>query len=145
MADAARRFLVQDGWTLTPVEERARARAAFTAEKGDRRVLVRSREDAGQLIVYSVCRVEVEPAMRQAVGAFLMRLNWGMPFGNFELHYPSGEIRFRTSVTSADSTIGDALVRPLVRANVSTMDRYVADIAAVAGGTLPPDLSDALG
>lgn len=118
---------------------------AFTAERAGRRILVRAREDVGQLIVYSVCPFSVEPARRSDAGAFLMRLNWGMPFGNFEMHYPSGEVRFRTSITSGEHPVGDDLVRPLVRANVATMDRYLAEIGAVADGTLPPDLRDSLG
>ncbi|HVC24337.1 MAG TPA: YbjN domain-containing protein [Acidimicrobiales bacterium] len=145
MIDAARRFLESDGWTLTPVDPTSGVRAALAAEKADDRVLVRAREDAGQIVVYTVCPFDVAPEMRAPVGAFLMRLNWGMPFGNFELHYPTGEIRFRTSMTCADAEITDALVRPLVRANVATMGRYLADIGAVSDGTLPPDLSDALG
>lgn len=145
MLDAARSFLERNDWVLSRVEEGSVLRAAYAGDNGSYGVLVRAREDANQLIVYSVCPIDVDQAMRPAVGAYLMRLNWGMPFGNFELHYTTGEIRFRTSMTIEDAEPTDALVRPLVYANVYTMNRYLDDIMAVASGTLPPDLADSFG
>ncbi|MCU1495852.1 MAG: hypothetical protein JWO62_3616 [Acidimicrobiaceae bacterium] len=145
MLEAACSFPERSSWVLSPLEEGSMLRLAYSGDIGEFVVLIRAREDANQLIVYSVCPIEVERDMRAAVGGYLMRLNWGMPFGNFELHYATGEIRFRTSMTIENAEATDSLVRPLIYANVNTMDRYLKEIGAVAAGTLPPDLADSLG
>ena len=145
MLEAARAFLERDGWTVSPRHEASALRASYSGGNGDYGLLVRAREAANQLIVYSICPFEVDEAMRARVAEYLSRVNWGMPLGNFEIHFPTGEVRFRTSIAIENAEPSDALLRPLVYANVFTMDRHLTDIEAVAEGTLPPSLIDDVG
>jgi len=142
MLDAARSFLDRDGWVVSPKDDATVLRVAHFGSNGEYGVLVRAREEGSQLIVYSVCPHVVAEPMRARVAEYLTRVNWGMPYGNFELHFATGEVRFRTSMSIEDAEPVDALLRPLIYANVHTMDRYLHDIIAVARGTLPPSLLD---
>ena len=142
MLVAARSFLERDGWKFSGKEGGQVLRLRYSGSTEDYAVLVRAREDCNQLIVYSVFPEVVAEPMRGRVAEYLTRVNWGMSYGNFELHFATGEVRFRTSVSIEGAEPLDELIRPPLYANVHTMDRYLHDIAAVAAGTLPPSLLD---
>ncbi len=142
MLSAARSFLERDGWVVAGKEDGPVLHLAYRGDNGDYAVLVRAREEANQLIAYSLFPEIVTEPMRARVAEYLTRVNWGMPYGCFELHFATGEVRFRTSLSVGPAEATDELLRPLIHANVHTMDRYLHDIAAVAAGTLPPSLLD---
>ena len=79
-----------------------------------------------------------EPSMRYAtVVGLITRLNYGFAIGNFELSLEDGEARFRTSIDVEGAELQPALIRQLVRANISTFGRYVGALEQVAAGAEP--------
>lgn len=157
LIDAARAFFEEDGWSVLPAQSGEGPLAGAAARDSDGALwlahegahgrwgcLVRAREQARQLIFYSIVPIEVPEPARQRVCEYLDRVNWGMPLGNFELDFLSGEVRFRTSIAIENLPLTAQLVRPLAYANVFVVDQYLEDLAEVVAGTLDADTPDAL-
>jgi hypothetical protein len=141
---ATRAFLEADGWLISSVEDGGLLRVGYAGRHGRWGCLAWPREDANQLIFYSVCPLVAPEDTRPRLAEYLTRVNWGLPIGAFEMNFLSGEIRFRTSVAIEGMDLYPALIRPLLYGNVHTMDAYIDDIGEVIAGNLAPDAPDGL-
>jgi len=64
---------------------------------------------------------------------YLTRVNYGLPIGNFEFDFDSGEIRYKTSIIARDSVefLSDDMIQSLVINNVVIMDHYLPGIMRI--------------
>ena len=134
---AVQRFFAEDNWAAAPVSDGV-LQMTFRGENGQWMCFAQAREELRQFIFYSVCPVTIAADKRLAIAEFITRANYGLIIGNFELDFDDGELRYKTSldVEAADLTSG--LIRPVVYANVITMDRYLPGALAILyGNTLP--------
>jgi hypothetical protein len=69
---------------------------------------------------------------------FLIRANYGMMIGNFEMDFTDGEIRYKTSIDVEGDKLSSALIKRLVYANVMMMDEYLPGIVSVTEGDMEP-------
>jgi len=93
--------------------------------------VIHTREEPPQVVMYSEFSFPVPKAKRAAVVEYLMRANDGLVIGNFEMNLDTGDVRYKTSVDAGSMTSVDKLLRPLVYANVHTMDQYWPGLLAV--------------
>jgi len=70
------------------------------------------------------------------------RANSGTIVGNFELDFAEGEIRYKTSIDVEGDRLSSALIKQMVYANVTMMDRYLPGIMSVIYSNVSP--SDAI-
>ena len=71
---------------------------------------------------------------------FSTRVNFGVGLGNLEFSIPGGELRYKTSVdVEGLDPIPDLLIKNLLHANVSAMEKLYPKIQAVAHGALSPE------
>lgn len=132
------KMLAQDGWPVEELDDPVALRTMFQGENGKWVCYAHTREDRDQLVFYSYCPVTVPSTNYLAVGEFLHRANFGLILGNFEMDFEQGEIRFRTSLDCEEVEYTDALIQPLVYANVMMMDVYLPGLMAVAFGSVSP-------
>ncbi|HET6952963.1 MAG TPA: YbjN domain-containing protein [Acidimicrobiales bacterium] len=130
-------FLSADGWPVAPDTFDGlpciRTRFIGTDEAWDCRA--RPYDPFGQLAFESILPVVVEPAHRDAVAHLVVRANWRLLTGAFQLDVDTGELVFRTMVFLPDGVeLSDALCRGLVYSNVLTVDRCLAEFMSVAAG-----------
>ncbi|HMA36622.1 MAG TPA: YbjN domain-containing protein [Chloroflexia bacterium] len=131
-------FFKEDEWPITPVEGRPMLRMNFRGTNGRWMCLAQAREEQQEFIFYSVCDVNAPEERRAAMAEFLTRANYGLYLGNFEMDYSDGEIRYKTSIDVEGATLTAPLIKSLVYANVSLMDRYLPGIMSVLyAGTAP--------
>jgi hypothetical protein len=65
----------------------------------------------------------------------IVRTNWRLLTGAFQLDIDTGEIVFRTMVFLSDGAeLSEGLCRGLVYSNVLTVDRCLAEFKSVAAG-----------
>ncbi len=101
--------------------------------------------------MYSICPLRIPVDRRSAMAEFLIRANYGLVIGNFEMDYDDGEVRYKTSLdveemedlagpmdTAEDAGPTFVLLRHIVYANVAAMDRYLPGILAVLAGSQTP-------
>ena len=136
--DAGVEFFTEDEWPFEQVEENPVLRTGFTGKNGSVRCFFQEREAQEQVAFYSVGALMVPEEKRAAVAEFLLRANYGMIVGNFEMDYDDGEIRFKTSADVEGIELSEVFIRNLVYANVLTMDRYTPGIAKVVYADADP-------
>ena len=144
MLNVVQAFMEEDGWPFeeldTPAEVGTALQTAFKGDHGQWDCITIVREDARQLIFYSLYPGPVPDEERGAMAELVVRANEDLILGNFELDMEDGTIRFKTSLDVSQDELTIGLLRPVMLANVLTMDTYLPAIAAVAeGDTAPKD------
>lgn len=137
LGDAVRRFLESVDFRFR--EEGDRFDFGVGGKNGNWNMVVRAREKMEQVIVHSRLPMNVPEGRRQAMSEFIVRGNWGILLGNFELDLSDGELRFKTSIDLEDvAEIPDAVIRHLIGANMSTFDRFLPGMCSVIYGGASP-------
>jgi hypothetical protein len=83
------------------------------------------------VLFYTHVQSRVPEEKRAAAAELLARLNYGMWLGNFEMDCSDGEIRYKTSLHLADGELTTEMLGTMIRANLSTIDRYLPAIMSV--------------
>ncbi len=132
-------FFKEDEWPFVQIEANQILEMVFHGENGEWKCYAQAREEEKQFVFYSLCPVKVPKRKRRAVGEFMSRANYGMIIGNFELDFTDGEIRYKTSIDVEGDRLTSALIRQLVDANVTMMDKYLPGINLVIDGEASPE------
>ena len=90
------------------------------------------------LIFYSFMPVNAPTEKMTEVAEFVTRTNRGMRIGNFELDFDDGEIRYKTSIDVEGGELTAKMIDNLLRANLSTINRYFAGVMELIYGNQPP-------
>jgi hypothetical protein len=132
------KFLQENGWRYLTDEDGA-VRGLFSGDDVHRHWYAHLNGDGRFLVFKSFCPVNVSARRRPAAAEYLMRANWGLNFGNFEMDWSDGQVCFRTSVTTLDeSALSTEALGNLVYINHSTMTRYLPGLLAVTCGSAKP-------
>jgi hypothetical protein len=131
MFDLVRDYFSQADWPARQAEDMAVLELDYTGKNGQWRCFVRVREQQQQCAVYSIPALHVPEDRRLVAAELLMRLNWGLAIGNFELDLDDGEVRYKTSIDVEGDRLSHALLARLVAANVETFERYLPAIGSV--------------
>ncbi len=137
-------YLRSQAWPVDVLPEEGEALSRYPGRHGTWRCRVRTREEERQLAFYSEAPTPVPRERLPAVLEFVARANQDMVLGNFELDVDTGEVRFKTSVAVGPSGLTLEVLRPLVHANVLTMDQYLPGLVAVVDGRQSPEDACAL-
>jgi hypothetical protein len=76
------------------------------------------------------------PQRRHEAAEYLTRANWGLVIGNFELDMYEGNVRFKTSMVTGDTSVTPERVARLIIANLTTADHYLPGLLAVIYGNI---------
>jgi hypothetical protein len=95
-------------------------------------------DERAEFVFYSMVPEVVPESLRAAAAEYLMRANYGLSFGNFEMDFASGEVRFRTGIDVQEDRLTTALVKSVIFNNWITMDRYLSGLQAVISEQLTP-------
>ena len=132
-------FFKEDEWPYTQIEDHPMLRMNFKGDNGRWFCIAQAREEQQEFVFYSVCEVNAPENKRPVVAEFLTRANYGLYIGNFEMDYRDGEICFKTSIDVEGDRLTAALIKSLVYANVTLMDRYLPGIMSVIYADMPAE------
>lgn len=137
--ERVKQFFEADQWAYA--ESEIGLKLNFGGRTGTWRCLARVREDEGQFLFYSFVPLEVPAAQMPLVAEYLMRANFGLFIGNFELNYRTGTVQYRTSidVEGDEEALSLPVIKHLVYQNVLTMDKYLPGLQAVIEGRMSPE------
>jgi hypothetical protein len=140
-------FLHADGWPVAPDTFDGvpciRTRFVGTEDAWDCRA--RPYDPFGQLAFESILPITVVPEHLDAVTQLVVRANWRLLTGAFQLDLDSGELVFRTMVFLSDGLeLPEPLCRGLVYSNVLTVNRCLAEFKAAAAGHDPVEAYERL-
>lgn len=130
-------FLSDDGWPVVPGDHDGVPciETRFLGTRAEWLCRARPYDPFGQLAFESVLPFVVEPDRRTSFAELVLRSNWRLLTGAFQLDLDSGQAVFRTMLfLSHGAEPTDELLRGLVYGNVLTVDRCLVELQAVAEG-----------
>jgi hypothetical protein len=95
-------------------------------------------EDDSLFATYSVSPIDVPAKQRPAAAEYLMRANYNLRLGNFEMDYSDGQVCLKTSMVMSGVRPTVDLVKRLAFASFSTMDQYLPGLMSVIYGKARP-------
>ncbi|MEO9322511.1 YbjN domain-containing protein [Nocardioides sp. C4-1] len=137
MFDQVLRFLSDDGWPVEPGEHDGVPciETHFVGTRREWSCRARPYDPFGQLAFESVLPFVVDHDRRAAFAELVLRSNWRLLTGAFQLDLDSGRAAFRTMLfLSHGGEPTEGLLRGLVYGNVLTVDRCLTELQAVAEG-----------
>lgn len=137
--DTLGRFLEEDGWFPQRLGENYSYLSHFNGKNGSFACLSQLRIEAEQLIIYAVAPIKVAEDKRAIVSEYLMRANYGMIIGNFEMSYSEGTVRYKVSIDFEGELLTDNLIRNAIYPTCQLMDRYLGGLMQVAYGQRTPE------
>ena len=143
--DVVIRFFQEDHWNYQKNTHNATVRAGYRGEHGtwicNAKLCVESQPgvESQRFVFYSHMGMNIPPLYRPAVNEYLMRVNYTLTLGNFEMDMDTGDVRFRTSIEILDRELTVDMMRSLAYANVNTIDRYFPGLLSVVHGGLSPE------
>ena len=134
---AAIEFLLSESWPIHRPDDSTRLSFTYEGDNGDFECKIEAREPLRIGLVYSQLPLTVPQNRLQAVNELIARINFDVPFGNFELNWDKGIVRYKTSLDVEGDRMSAALMRNLVVPNVLAMEFYMPAFIACINGTAP--------
>lgn len=131
-------YFVEDEWVFNRDGDDTILYLNVTGKSAEYRCVVRTIEDAEQVTFYSMAPIKVPEDKRLAVAEYITRANYGLRLGNLEMDYSDGEIRYKTSIDVEGGELTKVMIKNLIHANLSTMDRYMPGLMRVVYGGASP-------
>mmetsp|Transcript_3029 Transcript_3029/g.4070 ORF Transcript_3029/g.4070 Transcript_3029/m.4070 type:complete len:183 (-) Transcript_3029:348-896(-) len=92
-----------------------------------------------RMIVFVESPVKVPEGDKRTVCAeLLMRINYTLALGNFEIDFRDGEVRYRMAVDVEGSALSLPMIETNIMVSAATMDRYFPAVMAVVYGNKSP-------
>ena len=135
--EALRIVLAQMGWDTEPDEQQY----SFFIDFGPPYVPISDAiaavtADAEAFLFYVNFGVLAPLDRRNEVAQFLVRANWALSIGNFEMDYNDGHLRFKSSVNIRDVELTETLIRNAVLCAMHAVEAYANALVSVARGSI---------
>jgi hypothetical protein len=131
-------YLTEDDWKFNVVKDDTALMLSFRGEAGSWQCFATVDEEKQWFTFYSILPSNVSEDKRVEIAEFIIRANYGLVIGNFEMDYGDGEVRYKTSVDVEGGELTPKMIENLMRANLMTMDRYFAGLMGVLYGDRDP-------
>lgn len=131
-------FMEEEEWKYEIVEGETVLRFNFKGSAGRLLCYADVEEEKDWLIFYSYLPVNAPAEKMPVMAEFITRANRGMRIGNFELDFEDGEIRYKTSIDIEGGELTNKMIDNLLRANLSTMNRYFPGMMELIYSDKPP-------
>jgi hypothetical protein len=99
--------------------------------------LIRVRDQT--VVLYALWDERVPVASRDDVSLYCVRVNFGLNFGNFEMNYADGQVRYKLSIQAAQVMDITVPLDSLLDLAPTVFRRWVSGIAQVCEGASPED------
>jgi hypothetical protein len=124
-------FFVAENWPAQQVKGRPVLEMSARTATMCWGCFAEAREETSELLFYSVAPFGTPADKLTDVAELLTRINYGLPYGNYEMDWHDGEIRFKTSIDVEGDELSAALLRQVVYRNVHQMGRFMPGIKAL--------------
>jgi hypothetical protein len=124
-------YMEEENWKYEILEGETILRFHFKGTSGRLLCYAEVDEEKFWVIFYAYMPVNTPAEKMETMAEFICRANRGMRIGNFELDYDDGEIRYKTSIDAEGGEMTHTMIDNLLRANLSTINRYFPGIMSV--------------
>jgi len=137
--DLLLKYLTEDGWTPQKLEDKFILRMGFKGRNGHFTCFAQIAGEYDQFIFYACSPLATPEDKRLEIAEYLIRANYGMRIGNFEMDMSDGEIRYKSSFDFEGFEPPNILFRNSIYPAVNMMDKYLPGIMAVLSGAKTPE------
>lgn len=110
----------------------------FCSEQGQWRCVLLPFEDPDRLMVLSLLPLKVPGIRRRATAEFLMRVNYRLITGSFDLDFNDGELRYRDCLLIDNGQPTTEQLDQVVGNSFRTFTHHLPVVASVAFGRISP-------
>jgi hypothetical protein len=134
------RILESDELSYQTDYDRKTLATSLHGENAHFRIYVSVDEEASLLQIFAIVPVVVPGGCRTLVAEAVVRANYGMKVGKFEMDFSDGELRFQIGVPFSAGSLDDEIVRRLLGTAVKVTDLYFpAFMSIIYGNEIPED------
>lgn len=126
------------GWPVKRAENVPAVSLTYQGTNGEFVFIATVDEDKHILSVFSRAAFPCPAERRVQMAELLIRLNYGMQYGCFDMDFADGELRYRTGFDLANVELTDAWLLAVSRYNIASMDHWLPALQAVADGKASP-------
>jgi hypothetical protein len=114
--------------------------AEFRGEVGTYRIIAAVDAEADLFQVFGYAPVRVPDGARPSIAETLVRANYGLKVGKFEMDWNDGELRFQAAQILSDGNLDDDVIGRLMGTTIAMLDMYLpAVMSVIYGNELPQD------
>ena len=125
-------------WEFEVDEESDLVRTGIEDDNGHWQVMAIASDDDDAVLILSLFPQKCPAHSRTPCADLLMRINFGMMIGCFEMDYDSGKIHFKATLPFARGNLNAALLENVVMLNLARMDRFLPAIMSVIYAGISP-------
>lgn len=115
-------------------------RTDLRGELASYRVVARVESEMGLFQVFAYSPLRAPEGSRQAVAETIVRANYGLRLGKFELDIDDGEIRFQVGQLLVDGALGSKAIDRIICTALDMLDMYLpAILSVIYANELPED------
>lgn len=119
-------YFESQGWKYSLLEEiEDESHIAFTGiitNNGKFHCIIDVNEIDKKIIFFSIYPENVPHKLRNQIAEILLRLNYILFLGSFEMDFSDGEIRLKTSFIYDEYDISEQILNHIIKGNIATMD-----------------------
>lgn len=124
MIELAQHYLAEKDYHFSRRGESESLHLSFSAENGTYAVFVDTDDAQAVVGVYVYAPTKVPEHQRQAVMAYLTRLNYGLRFGSFQFDLDEGGVRYVQNMDIEGATLTKPMLLNMLHCALDVMDRY---------------------
>lgn len=114
--------------------------ADFQGEVGTYRLMAVVDEEGNLFQVLGLSHLRVPEGARPLIAEALVRANYGLVLGKFEMDFEDGELRFQIGQILIGGELPDEVIERSFTAAMAMLDRYLpAFLSVIYGNELPKD------
>ena len=114
--------------------------ADFRAEVGTYRIIATVDPENGLFQVFGYAPVRVPEGARPSIAETIVRANYNLRIGKFEMDYDEGDLRFQAIQILTEDSLEDAIIDRLIGTTMGMLDGYLpAILSVIYGNELPKD------
>jgi hypothetical protein len=132
------KFLDEDDWRYQVIEDKEIIRFSIQSETTDFDCVVDIEQERNLFVVYLIAPNRVPASKRTTIAEFMVRANYGLVLGCFEMDMDDGEIRFRVGMRMEDSELTPAMCKAIIYTSLATLSRFYGGLMAVIFGDMTP-------
>ena len=114
--------------------------ADFRCDIGSYRIIAAVDAESELFQVFGYSPVRVPEGARLAVAETIIRANYGLKVGKFEMDFEEGELRFQAAQILTEDSLEESVIDRLLSTTMSMLDMYLpAVLSVIYGNELPKD------
>lgn len=138
LTQVVEKFLSGQRIAFNSVEGHEAVRFGISTEKSHYQCFVQIDEEREQAALYVCLPNHIDASTRRDMAEFIVRANYGIRIGNFEMDMDDGELRFKCSLDVEGGELTELMVHNMLSMAISCCDVYYGGFMAVAYGGVSP-------